>query len=81
MMAELQLRAREDVLDRLRPAGVRRAGVRPRGRAALRDRAPRVRRQPDATEIFPRLVWHYNEPFADSSAIPSYYLSELTRRP
>src|SRR5581483_8453502 len=34
----------------------------------------------DATEILPRLVWHYNEPYADSSAIPTFYLSELTRR-
>ncbi len=31
-------------------------------------------------EILPRLVWHYGEPFADQSAIPSFYLAELTRR-
>ena len=35
---------------------------------------------PSAVEIFPDLVWHYNEPFADSSAIPTYYLSQLTRQ-
>jgi asparagine synthase (glutamine-hydrolysing) len=35
--------------------------------------------RPDATEIFDRLVWHYNEPYADESAIPTYYLSRLTR--
>lgn len=35
---------------------------------------------PKATEIFPKLVWHYNEPYADESAIPTYYLSELTRQ-
>lgn len=35
---------------------------------------------PDAIEIIPRIVRHYGEPFADSSAIPSFYVSELTRR-
>jgi asparagine synthase (glutamine-hydrolysing) len=28
----------------------------------------------------PRLARHYGEPFADASAIPSFYLAELTRR-
>jgi asparagine synthase (glutamine-hydrolysing) len=36
--------------------------------------------RPSAAEIFPHLVWHYNEPYADSSAIPTYYLSQLARR-
>ena len=36
--------------------------------------------RPNAVEVFDKLVWHYNEPFADSSAIPTYYLSQLTRR-
>jgi asparagine synthase (glutamine-hydrolysing) len=35
---------------------------------------------PDAVAIIDRLVWHYDEPFADSSAIPTWYLSELTKR-
>ena len=30
-------------------------------------------------EILPTLVEHYGEPFADSSAIPSYYVSRETR--
>jgi len=34
----------------------------------------------DAVEVVPRMVRHYGEPFADSSAIPSFYLAELTRR-
>ncbi len=33
----------------------------------------------DAMEILPTLVEHYGEPFADSSAIPSYYVSRETR--
>ena len=36
--------------------------------------------QPDALAVLPKLVWHYDEPFADSSAVPTWYLSELTRR-
>ena len=36
--------------------------------------------RPSATEIIPKLVWHYNEPYADASAIPTYYVSEMTRR-
>jgi asparagine synthase (glutamine-hydrolysing) len=36
--------------------------------------------RPDAVEIFPQLVWHYNEPYADASGIPTYYLSQLARR-
>jgi asparagine synthase (glutamine-hydrolysing) len=33
----------------------------------------------DAIELLPKLVWHYDQPFADSSAIPTYYLAQLTR--
>lgn len=36
--------------------------------------------RPDAMEILPRLVWHFDEPFADSSAVPTWYVSQLTRR-
>jgi asparagine synthase (glutamine-hydrolysing) len=36
--------------------------------------------KPRAMEVLPRLIWHYGEPFADSSAIPTFYLAELTRR-
>ncbi|MEM9828099.1 MAG: asparagine synthase-related protein, partial [Planctomycetota bacterium] len=35
--------------------------------------------QPDSVDILDDLVWHYDEPFGDSSAIPTYYLSRLTR--
>jgi asparagine synthase (glutamine-hydrolysing) len=35
--------------------------------------------KPDALDVMPTLVWHYNEPFADSSALPSYYVSKLAR--
>ena len=35
--------------------------------------------EPDAVALLPRLARHYGEPFADSSAIPTWYLSERTR--
>ena len=35
--------------------------------------------KPDAASVLPQMVWHYNEPFADSSALPSFYLCEMTR--
>jgi len=36
--------------------------------------------RPDAIDVLPRIVRHHGEPFADSSAIPSFYLASLTRR-
>lgn len=36
--------------------------------------------EPNALEILPTLVRHYGEPFADSSAVPTFYVSQMTRR-
>jgi len=36
--------------------------------------------QAQAIEIVDKLAWHYDEPFADSSAIPTYYVSKIARR-
>lgn len=36
--------------------------------------------KPDITDLIPKMVWHFNEPFGDSSAVPTFYLSEMTRR-
>jgi asparagine synthase (glutamine-hydrolysing) len=36
--------------------------------------------EPDAAAILPRLVWHYGEPFADPSAIPTWYVAQMARR-
>jgi len=35
---------------------------------------------PSALEMLPKLIDHYDEPFADSSAIPTMALSQLTRQ-
>jgi asparagine synthase (glutamine-hydrolysing) len=35
---------------------------------------------PDAIGILDRLIEHFDEPFADSSAIPTWYVSEMARR-
>ena len=36
--------------------------------------------EPDALDVLPRLVAHFDEPFADPAAIPTWYLSQMTRR-
>ena len=35
--------------------------------------------RPDLITILPELVWAYDEPFADSSMLPTYYVSKLAR--
>lgn len=35
--------------------------------------------KPDALATLPKLVWHFNEPYADASAVPTYYVSKITR--
>lgn len=35
--------------------------------------------EPDAIRLLPFLVWHHDQPFADSSAIPTYLVSQHTR--
>lgn len=36
--------------------------------------------EPHAIELLPKIVEHYGEPFGDSSAVPSFYLAQMTRR-
>lgn len=36
--------------------------------------------QPKAADILPRLACHFDEPFADSSAIPTWYVCQMARK-
>jgi asparagine synthase (glutamine-hydrolysing) len=36
--------------------------------------------KPELIDVLPKLAWYYSEPFADSSALPSYYLTRETRK-
>ena len=47
---------------------------------ALRTDHEEVVVKPRAVDILPKLVWHLDEPFADSSAVPTFYVSEAARR-
>ncbi len=35
--------------------------------------------EPESVEVLPKLVSHFHEPFADSSALPTYYVSKIAR--
>ncbi len=39
-----------------------------------------LRVEPNCVELLPKLAWHFDEPFGDSSAVPTYYLARETRR-
>src|SRR5207248_687660 len=36
--------------------------------------------KPEMADVLPKLAWHYGEPYADASALPSYYVARETRR-
>ncbi len=36
--------------------------------------------RPDVARLLPTLVWHYDEPFFDSSAVPTYLVAKMARQ-
>jgi len=36
--------------------------------------------RPQAAAILPKIAWHFDEPMADSSAIPTWYVCEMARK-
>ncbi len=36
--------------------------------------------RPAGLDVLPKIVWHLDEPFGDSSAVPTYYVCEAARR-
>jgi len=36
--------------------------------------------EPDAIKILPKIIWAEDEPFSDSSEIPTYYVSKIARK-
>ena len=36
--------------------------------------------KPDVKDVLPKLAWHFDEPLADSSAVPTYYVCQMARQ-
>jgi asparagine synthase (glutamine-hydrolysing) len=36
--------------------------------------------KPHITEVLDRIAWHFDEPFADSSAVPTWYVCQMARQ-
>ena len=63
---------------RLCRSGVRRTPARARrGHASQRAICTSTRLPVDALDTLPEIIWHYGQPFADPSMVPTYYVVEV----
>ncbi len=81
LMARHSSRPVQDVHDRVRRSGTTTSSTK---RAATADAFGADHHEqivtPDCVRVAETLAYHYDEPFADASAIPTYYVSELARQ-
>ena len=72
--------AGDDVLDRLHRGALQRGSDARAFATTLGANHHEQIVEPHAIDLIAKLAWHYDEPFADSSAVPTYYVSQIARR-